>query len=518
MLRATVSLLLALAIGLGMMGTAWGQDEAAAIEELKKEMQELRQEDQKKDKKIEELEKRLDKVQKTVKAMPKEAVKAAPAQAEVKPPQPVAPPAAAAAPPAVTAPAAQAAAVGEVQQQVEELKEQVSSVAAAQRQELLSKFNPAIGFVGESIGAYRSQPAKYTTILYPQVSPRPGGGDFFQRSMELNIAASVDPFARGYAVLNASADPVTGEATPEFEEAALLTTSLPWNLTLKAGRFFGEFGRLAYIHDHELPFVWRPLALDSYIGGEAQTDGIQVNWLLPIPHYVSLTAGLGDKFGGTPNDIGDNRKFTAFNFWGRASTYFDLTPNIALEPGFSWLYTPNELDRGGVFLQPDGDNYTERQRRLLGTDFMVRYLPLRNNQFKSLTWGTEVLYSDNRYQDFAPNGIQLPSRDVPSWGGYSYLAYRFHRQWTVGFEFEYVQNAQDKHQQNYAYSPYITWYLSHWNEIRLQYSHYQPSGKGVYEGLDLESYPQVNSLRPSDAVYLQWAWIIGSHAHGWQER
>ncbi len=511
MIRATMSLLLALAIGLGMMGTAWAQDQAVAIEELKKEMQELRQEVNKKGKKIEELENRLDQVQKTVNAIPaKEAVKAATAQAEIKQPQPVAPPAAAT--------AAQAAATGEVQQQVEELKEQVSLVAEAQKQELLSKFNPAIGLVGESIGAYRSQPGRFTNVLYPQASPRPGGGDFFQRSMELNIAASVDPFAKGYAVLNASADPVTGEATAAFEEAALMTTSLPYNLTLKAGRFFGEFGRLAYIHDHELPFVWRPLALDQYIGGEARTDGIQVNWLLPLPHYVSLTAGLGDSFGGTPNDVGDFRQFTAFNFWGRGSTYFDLTPDIAIEPGFSWLFTPNEKDRGGAFLQPNGDNLTERQRRLLGADFMVRYLPLRNNQFKSLTWGSEVLYSDNRYNATAPDGTLLRNRDVPSYGGYSYLAYRFHRQWTAGFEFEYVQNAQDKHQQTYEYSPYITWYLSHWNELRLQFTHTQPYGKGVYEGLDGESPAVVNSLRPNNAVYLQWAWIIGSHAHGWQER
>ena len=99
--------------------------------------------------------------------------------------------------------------------------------------------------------------------------------------MELNIAGSVDPFARGYAVLNASADPVTGEAAVGVEEAAIVTTSLPWNLTLKAGRFFGEFGRLSYIHDHELPFVFRPIVLDAYIGGESRTDGAQLNWLLP---------------------------------------------------------------------------------------------------------------------------------------------------------------------------------------------------------------------------------------------
>ena len=62
---------------------------------------------------------------------------------------------------------------------------------------------------------------------------------------------------------------------------------------------------MSYIHDHELPFVNRPLVLDQYIGGESKTDGVQVNYLLPISHYVSLTAGVGTQFGDTPNNLGD---------------------------------------------------------------------------------------------------------------------------------------------------------------------------------------------------------------------
>ena len=55
-----------------------------------------------------------------------------------------------------------------------------------------------------------------------------------------------------------------------------------------------------------------------------------------------------------------------------------------------------------------------------------------------------------------------------------------------------------------AYSPYITWASSHWNQLRLQYTH--------------TDHNAATGLRPDDAVYLQWAWIIGSHSHGWQQR
>jgi hypothetical protein len=326
----------------------------------------------------------------------------------------------------------------------------------------------------------------------------------------LDLAASVDPFAKAYAVLNASAEWPSGTATVEVEEAAIQTTSLPWNLELKAGRFFGEFGRLSYIHDHELPFVNRPLVLDQYIGGESRTDGAQINYLLPIPHYVSLTVGAGDQFGGdspNPNNVGEYRYPSGLNYWGRLSTYFDLTPDIAFEPGVSGLWNPSTTDRGGALLQPDGNTFTERERRLMGIDLLLSYRPLRNNQFQTITWGTEVLYSDNLYDVADPSGSALPATSVSSFGLYSYLAYKFDREWTAGFLFDWVQNAQNDKDVTTAYSVWITWAISHWNQLRLQYTYTDYNYEGALSG-----------LQPNSGIYLQWAWIIGSHSHGWQQR
>jgi hypothetical protein len=46
--------------------------------------------------------------------------------------------------------------------------------------------------------------------------------------------------------------------------------------------------------------------------------------------------------------------------------------------------------------------------------------------------------------------------------------------------------------------------LSHWNQLRLQYTRTEPSS--------------ISGMKPDDAIYLQWAWIIGAHSHGWQQR
>ena len=395
--------------------------------------------------------------------------------------------------------------------QIKELNEKVDSVVEAQTKVLPNEFNPAIGLVGESIFSYRSRGADQTG------SDRPGGFDVNQRSVELNVSASVDPFATAYAVLNASADAQSGEANIGVEEAALQTTSLPWNLQLKAGRFFGEFGKLSYIHDHELPFVNRPLVLDQYIGGESRTDGAQLNWLPPVSHYFSLTAGFGEGFGGDSplNNPGAYRSLSGFNFFGRASTYFDVTPNIELETGISGLINPHTHDRGGVLVQPNGSALVEKERQVAGFDMRLSYVPLRNNQFQRVDWGTEVLYSHSRFLH-DPDGSLDPENPAPGLSGdefrrfdgslglYSYVTYKWHRQWSGGFLFDYVQNAENHDDVAFAYSPYLTWALSHWNQLRLQYTH--------------TDHNAVSGLKSDDAIYLQWAWIIGAHSHGWQSR
>ena len=401
------------------------------------------------------------------------------------------------APPATPAPPGTA-------DQIKELSEKVDAVVEAQTKVRPSEFNPSIGFVGETIFSYRSKGSVETG------SDRPGGFDAFQRSVELNVAAAADPFAKGYVVANATADAATGESTLGIEEAALQTTSLPWNLELKAGRFFGEFGRLSYIHDHELPFVNRPLALEDYIGGESRTDGAQINWLLPVPHYVSLTVGTGVGFGGDvpPNNPGPYRPLSGLNYFGRLSSYFNLTPDWNVEAGVSGLINPSTQDRGGALVQPNGTStLTEKKRQVAGVDMKLSWVPLRNNQFRSFTWGTEVLFSDSRFlfdPDGVPNNGDEYLGDVGAIGLYSYATYKWHRQWSAGFLYDYVQNAENHNDVTCAYSPYLTWALSHWNQLRLQYTH--------------TDHNAVSGLKPDDAIYLQWAWIIGSHAHGWQQR
>ncbi len=386
-------------------------------------------------------------------------------------------------------------------ERVDELEKQVADLSEATKKSFPSQFNPAIGLVGETVASFDSRKNSQTG------SSRPGGFDINQRSTELNLSASVDPFARGYAVINASANPITGEATAAVEEAAVITTSLPYNLTAEGGRFFGEFGRLAFVHDHELPFVNRPLALDSYIGGESKTDGLQLNYLLPIDHYVSWTIGTGDQFGGTLNNPGGYRSLKDLNYWSHLSTYFTLTPDVSLETGVSGLWNPRTEGRGGVVTLSNNSTRAETQRQLYGLELTLRYEPLQNNQFQGLVWGTEAFVSHNRFL-FDPNGTPGTGDEYHAFessrGFYSYIAAKLSRQWTAGFLLDYLQNPQWHHDDTFAYSPFLTWNTSHFQTIRLQYTHTDRSKE--------------SGLKDDDAVYLQWVWIIGSHSHGFSQR
>src|SRR5207245_10833685 len=185
--------------------------------------------------------------------------------------------------PAVAAPAAPPAAPPAETAEEEHLKRQVTEQVLRRIQPSLtaanktfpSQFNPAIGLILDNVAFYGTK----------------ARGDFQFRAAELGVSASVDPFARGYAIITGSPDGF------DVEEAAIVTTSLPYNLTLKGGRFFADFGRLSKFHDHDLPFVNRPIALDRFVGGEAQSDGVELNYLLPTSQYVTLTAGAYNKMG-----------------------------------------------------------------------------------------------------------------------------------------------------------------------------------------------------------------------------
>src|SRR5437667_8864451 len=275
---------------------------------------------------------------------------------------PAAPPAVAAKPPEAKTAEAAAADEERLKREVtEHIMQRLRPQLAAANKTFPSQFNPAIGLIIDTVGSYKSKER----------------GDFEFRAAELGVSASVDPFARGYAIITGSPDGF------DVEEAAIVTTSLPYNLTFKGGRFFADFGRLSKFHDHDLPFVNRPVVLDRFVQGESQADGVELNYLVPMKQYLTLTGGWYNKMG-AENDRVDNtvsRDLSQFTYLGRAATFFNLSDANGVDLGGSWAYTPEvKIDDGA-------------SRTLAGIDLTYRYSPLSQARYPGHVWGTELLYN-----------------------------------------------------------------------------------------------------------------------------
>jgi hypothetical protein len=338
-----------------------------------------------------------------------------------------------------------------------------------------SQFNPAIGLIIDTIGSYQEI----------------GGGNFDFRSAELGVAASIDPFARGYAIINGNGDGV------EVEEAAIVTTSLPYNLTLKGGRFFADFGRLAKFHDHELPFVDRPIVLDKYVGGESQADGLELDYLTPLDQYVTFTLGAYNKIGAENFRVKnfDPRPLDQFTYLFRPSTFININDNNSADVGISWAYTPklNSYNVDGTEFLTDG-----KARQLVDLDLTYRYIPLAEASYRSFVWGTEFLYNRESFNVGSDSDPVFSGENA--FGLYSYAEPRITRRLYPGFLFQWVQPINGRGGDTLAYSPYLTLWASEFQRLRAQYQYL--SAPGAHES----------------QFFLQWTAIIGSHVHGFRDR
>ena len=273
------------------------------------------------------------------------------------------------------------------------------------------------------------------------------GNNFEFRSAELGLSASVDPFVRGYAFFNGTSDDF------EVEEAAVVTTSLPFNLAVKGGRFFADFGRLAKFHEHDLPFVNRPVSVDRFVGGESQANGVEVSYLLPIEHYVTLTAGMYNKLGAENDRVSNEvpRDLGEFTYLGRVATFISLSDAHSIDLGASYAYTPQVASE------------EKAHRHLAGLDITYRYVPPSQAAYRGLVWGTEVFFNrENRPVGGFPTDPTIPSPVVfernNAWGLYTYLEARLSRRFYTGFLFDYAQALDADVGDTKAYSPYLTFW------------------------------------------------------------
>jgi hypothetical protein len=360
---------------------------------------------------------------------------------------------------------------------IQDLQQRLEKLEGAPAKASLSSFNPAMGAALDMAFKDTNDKANF---------------DF--RALELNIEAPVDPYLKAWGVITGS----NGTPAVDVEEAALETTSLPYNLTVRGGRLFATYGRLAHFHDHELPVIDRPRSLDSYIGGETRADGMEVAYLLPTDLFVTATLGAYDKMGANNarQDPAGARPLDEFTYLGRLNTYLELTDSQSVEVGADSAWTPKRT----VVPAAGGDSlHKDTWRTLTGVDLTYRYQPPVGGLYKGVLWGTELLQNDERRIDPATN---LPTGRRVAYAGYSFVELKSGRHWRGGVMVDLTEDQDDTRLLTKTFTGFLTYDVSEFQRLRAIYA---------------ESY--ANAPGPlNHTIGLQWTGVFGNHVHGFRDR
>ncbi len=331
---------------------------------------------------------------------------------------------------------------------------------------------------------------------------------FNARNIELAFDGAVDPYFEGFANIVFKLDN-DNETEVEVEEAFMQTTSLPYNLQLKAGQFFAAFGRLNPTHPHTWDFADTPLVNGLFLGPDGLRGvGAQASWTLPLPWYSQLIFASQNGRGSTgfsfrnPGDNGiffdrittdrEARGLQDFVWIPRFENSFNLSDTQTVLAGVSGAFGSNETGANS-------------RTQIYGADLLYKWKSSHaEGGFPFVKWQTEFMY--RRFQAGHGADDSFPVAETfHDWGLYSQVLWGFKKGWVAGIRGDYV-HMQDSmftddldRQPRWRLSANLTWYPTEFSKIRLQYN---------------QDFLQENfflSAREVESVFLQWEFILGAH-------
>lgn len=195
---------------------------------------------------------------------------------------------------------------------------------------------------------------------------------FNLRHVELQFSAAVDPYFKGSAI---AAVDLEGA---ELETAEVETTSLPWGLTVKGGKFYSNFGYVNSKHAHQWDFTDQTLVYELLLGEHGLNDkGLQLSWLAPTPFYMVL---------GAESFQGNNEKMFAYHGDGslprhegpRVGTgWLKVSPNLpgahALQAGLFAAKGVHQEELSLDDTDPEADQWRDGYNAFHGADLIYKF-------------------------------------------------------------------------------------------------------------------------------------------------
>lgn len=313
--------------------------------------------------------------------------------------------------------------------------------------------NPQLSVILDVAGAWFSTEDRLRTGGHDPVRNGPA-----LQGVELAVSAPIDPYFRfdmNFCFVHL-----------HLEEAYLTTTSLPWNLQLRAGQFYAGVGRHNATHPHSWHFVNHPLPNQFLLGAEGLTaPGAELSYLFPLPWYAELSGALLAGGGGAFADlslVSGDPGFDRFTYPVRLEQFFDLSDDVALQLGLSALF-------GASAHGPEAGN----RSYAYGGDLFLKWRPIGwgRTGYTYLAWETEGWFREMEV-------AQDLWRDA---GGWTALIFGLDKRWELGARGELWRRVSgadvnpeiergDYGADTWRASGQVAFLPSHFSKLRLQYT------------------------------------------------
>ncbi len=338
-------------------------------------------------------------------------------------------------------------------------------------QQRVNAFNPAISVIlNGRYQAFRRDTGGAIAGFSPPAEASPGSQGFSLGESEVNLQANVDD--RFFGNFTATLADEGGNTTIGVEEAWLQTLTLPYDLTLKAGRFHSAIGYMNERHTHTDDFADRPLPYRVFLNNAYLDDGLQLRWLAPTDTFVEFGGELmrGAQFpvgGSAHNGVG------AWSLFLHAGDDYDESNSWLA--GISWLSAePRNRDTGA------GDLFTGSSDLVIA-DLVWKWAP-NGNPYRHNAVLQGGLFWRHEKGNFQPVGKTWLSYDKHQYGWYAQAAYQFMPAWRVGMRGSglHAQNpgalfagtALDRQGHDpWEVSFMVDWSHSEFSRLRLQLTH-----------------------------------------------
>ncbi len=319
-----------------------------------------------------------------------------------------------------------------------------TSFASLNQTKRSNQFNPSIGL--------------NALFLYQNSNTDSENDGVKLQEAELQFSSDVDSYFRAEATIGIHEEEeehAEGETSEEHEhhykvhpeEVFVETISIP-NLTIKAGKFFIDFGKANTFHSHNLPFITKSKVQEMAFGTEGYSDtGLEFSYLSPLPWYSeiklsTLQADNAELFSEGHHSMAYNMKWK--NLW-------EINDDLTFEWSMSGLkYSSHDHDNNSI----------ENKTNIYGSDITFKWRPTEKGKYSSLLWTTEYINFDKKGSELKKNS-----------GLSSYLKYQLSRRFFIQTRYEVTSLTGFNNPKKIKSKDLLLAFVpSEFSSIRLQYA------------------------------------------------